>query len=134
MDKGYNEDKTSLESQVEKAKKKLKEKLLLLINCFIDLTKKNTINWKESSEKNKYIFVRENTAFVFKMSKKENGDVVFGIRMMELDHQKPNIDFDDINQNDGDLYAAAEKLYLVIDHGRIQNDEQMIESFMNDLK
>ncbi|OWV18142.1 hypothetical protein [Fibrobacter sp. UWB3] len=134
MEKRYNEDKVSLEQQVENAKKKVKEKLVILLNQFVDLTQNQTIIWKECSEKNKYMFVRENVAFVLKISKKENEKAVFGIRMMDLNNQKPTIDFDDINQNDGNLYAAAEKLYLVIDRGRIQNDEQMIDMFMKDLK
>lgn len=128
--------KNDLEKQIEILKKQKREKIKTMLLLLAELTQAGGAVWKEveSLEEKRFIYTRNATGFVFKVNEDEDHRNIFEIQVIDLENKKKPLGVDNICYNDELLYEPAERLYLEIDHGRLQDDEKNMDDVLKELK
>lgn len=129
-------EKTALERQIELLKMQKKEKIREMLNLLANLTQMGKAVWEESEslDEKKFIYTRKDVGFVFKVTETTDNRKVFEIKVINLTKDSKPIGLDGIDHNEKSLYESAERLYLEIDHGRLQDDEKNMDEVLSDLK
>lgn len=122
-----------LKEKLETKKNELKGKVSELLKLLTSQTISHKIEWKESSEEEKFFFEKEKLVFKFGISKNDKNEKIYAIKVFESQTLKRQMSIK-IEERDGSLFQDAANLYSTINQSRLQDEVNAVDIFLKKMK